>query len=533
MFLYSPQRKNVPSASLQGNGCRDESHGAACSSSCSSNEFTCHNGHCIPTGLACDGIDHCPDDSDEANCTCASDQFACKNGRCIPTGLACDGIDHCPDYSDEAHCSCTSAQFACKNGRCISLSLICDGEDDCRDETDESEDLCAIQGSFVHSLFYFRTAVTKLGQGLLLFMETSYIDGQPITYFDSNSRQVLPRASWMEDSLNNEYWEEQTNSTMYDEGAFRGHLGFLQKRYNQTGGLHTFQCFQGCELTEDQTKRRYFHREAYDGREIKHLSAEAHSKNRKAEEFFYWTHKRIFRPHLDCIKMLKEYLEYGDKVLKRKEPPTVEVTYKKDLETLVCRVYGFYPKEINATWWKNGAVWEQKTLRRGVVPNSDGTYYTWFTIQIDPKEKRRYQCHVEHAAVWGPLAEVLEQPEPPEMKVTHKLGANHLETLTCRIYGFYPKEINAIWKKDGEAWKQNDPWQRHPQLRRDLPDLAQHRDRSRGQGTLPVPRGTCWAPQTYGGTTAGVWPNWPIVGGVLGAAAALLLSAGIIWYISK
>lgn len=70
-------------------------------------------------------------------------------------------------------------------------------------------------------------------------------------------------------------------------------------------GFHTFQCVQGCELSEDQTKRRYYHQEAYDGREV----------DRKAhEETGHW---KYFR-HEDCIEELKEYLAYGGKALQRK-----------------------------------------------------------------------------------------------------------------------------------------------------------------------------------------------------------------------
>ena len=38
-------------------------------SSCSSYEFTCDNGHCEPDSYRCDGVDDCGDNSDEDDCS--------------------------------------------------------------------------------------------------------------------------------------------------------------------------------------------------------------------------------------------------------------------------------------------------------------------------------------------------------------------------------------------------------------------------------------------------------------------------------
>lgn len=35
---------------------------------------------------------------------CSSDQFKCHNGVCIPISLRCDGPKHCNDLSDEENC---------------------------------------------------------------------------------------------------------------------------------------------------------------------------------------------------------------------------------------------------------------------------------------------------------------------------------------------------------------------------------------------------------------------------------------------
>uniref|UniRef100_A0A8D0KSQ7 Ig-like domain-containing protein n=1 Tax=Strix occidentalis caurina TaxID=311401 RepID=A0A8D0KSQ7_STROC len=86
------------------------------------------------------------------------------------------------------------------------------------------------------------------------------------------------------------------------------------------------------------------------------------------------------------------------------EPPTVRVSGKEadGLLTLYCRAYGFYPRPIAVSWLKGGEVRDQETERGSVAPNSDGTYYTWASIEARPEEKDEYRCRVEHASLPEP-----------------------------------------------------------------------------------------------------------------------------------
>lgn len=83
-------------------------------------------GHREGRSLTCSSILHsclppdndCGDNSDEAGCShsCSSTQFKCNSGRCIPEHWTCDGDNDCGDYSDETHANCTN------QGGCLGAS---------------------------------------------------------------------------------------------------------------------------------------------------------------------------------------------------------------------------------------------------------------------------------------------------------------------------------------------------------------------------------------------------------------------------
>ncbi|XP_062977972.1 zinc-alpha-2-glycoprotein-like [Elgaria multicarinata webbii] len=270
-------------------------------------------------------------------------------------------------------------------------------------------------GSSSHSLQYFYTGVSEAGQGLPRFVAVGYVDGQPMDHYDSNTRRKVPAVPWMRkvERDHAEHWRNPNRRI--SELVFKQSLVNLQNYYNQSGGFHTWQNMYGCELRGDGSKGGY-DQYGYDGRDfiafdketLTWTAADVPAQNTKRKWEAEPAIAQRLKAYLEesCIEWLRRYLDYGKETLLRTERPVVKVTSQADhdgLETLVCQAHGFYPKAIETTWRRDGEVMDHATFRRDVAPNSDGTYHAWLSIKVDPKDRDRYRCHVEHDSLLEPL----------------------------------------------------------------------------------------------------------------------------------
>ena len=94
---------------------------------CTSAQFHCGSGECIPKLWRCDYDRDCQDGSDESECTahtCSDTKFSCGRpglGKCIPLRWVCDGENDCSDASDERNCTkpCSAQEWKCGSGGSI------------------------------------------------------------------------------------------------------------------------------------------------------------------------------------------------------------------------------------------------------------------------------------------------------------------------------------------------------------------------------------------------------------------------------
>ncbi|KAK9405444.1 H-2 class I histocompatibility antigen Q9 alpha chain-like [Crotalus adamanteus] len=272
---------------------------------------------------------------------------------------------------------------------------------------------------------YFFYSISEPSQDLPHFVSLGYVDGQIFVHYDSNSRRREPRVSWMKKvgKEDPQYWDRNTQREHESEEAFRESLQTLRLRYNQSKGLHTWQWMYGCELQADGRKGGFM-QYGYEGRTFLTFDKDtltwvapqpqAEITQRKWDNV---ARNNYFKFYLEeiCIEWLEKYLSYGKETLLRTEPPEVTMSSKTEvedeMETHVCCLHGFYPREIDASWTRDGEVWLPDTFHGTVTPNADGTFHATLSIRIDPKERGRYRCHVEHDSLQEPLDMALKEPK--------------------------------------------------------------------------------------------------------------------------
>ncbi|KAJ6651887.1 hypothetical protein lerEdw1_015957, partial [Lerista edwardsae] len=282
-------------------------------------------------------------------------------------------------------------------------------------------------GSSPHSVKYFYTAVSERGQGLPWFVIAGYLDGQRFFHYDSDTRRATPQAPWL--------WRGGPGGPPLlgagdpERPGRGGHAQLLPADRQESlqpecrCRLHTMQLMYGCELGEDG-RRGGFRQYGYDGRDflafdtqtLTWTAADGAAQVTKCK----WEAEPVvqrLRRYLEeeCPEELQRHLAGGREALQRREPPEVTVTRKdshEGLETLLCRAHGFYPREIEATWRRDGEARQGDTFRGTVSPNADGTYHAWLSIEVDPQERSRFRCHVEHDGLREPLDVAVAEPAP-------------------------------------------------------------------------------------------------------------------------
>ncbi|XP_041068262.1 uncharacterized protein LOC121291255 [Carcharodon carcharias] len=266
-----------------------------------------------------------------------------------------------------------------------------------------------------HSLRYYYTTMLNSGD-LPEFIHAGVLDGVQITYYDSHSKKDVPRQPWMNSSLQQEYWDQETQRLVDREKLSLANVKIATRRtHSDKNGLNFLQYTSGCEVSDDGTVsgvRQY----AFNGRELISFDLEhatwfavspyaESSQNKwnsnKADNMY----KKQYTKKM-CVDWLNTYLGYGANTLNRKVVPELIVYDTKSLDgqnlNLHCLVTGFYPQSINVIWYTDGKPLF-KSQSTGIRPNHDGTYQIRVHFQTKPGDSRNHVCRVLHSSFSGAM----------------------------------------------------------------------------------------------------------------------------------
>ncbi|XP_067267944.1 class I histocompatibility antigen, F10 alpha chain-like [Chanodichthys erythropterus] len=258
-----------------------------------------------------------------------------------------------------------------------------------------------------HSLQYFFTATSGL-PNFPKFVSVGLVDGQPFTYYDSNIRREIPRQEWMAKSEGEEYWDRETQTSNRAEQRFMNSIEVAKYRFNQTGGVHTFQEMYGCEWDDQTGETNAFRLEGYDGddflsedlKEMRYISPVLQgfptAQKWNNDKALIDNDKNYFST--ECIEWLQKYLQYGKNSLQKTVSPQVSLLQKDPSSPVTCHATGFYPSGVTITWMKNGQDHHEDVELGELLPNEDGTFQRTSTLRVTPDEwkNNEFSCVVEH-----------------------------------------------------------------------------------------------------------------------------------------
>uniref|UniRef100_A0A8C8VNZ1 MHC class I-like antigen recognition-like domain-containing protein n=1 Tax=Pelusios castaneus TaxID=367368 RepID=A0A8C8VNZ1_9SAUR len=177
-----------------------------------------------------------------------------------------------------------------------------------------------------HLLRYFYTAVSEPNPELPQFTVVGYLDDQLFFQFDSAAQRAQPRAPWIQ-AEGSDYWDRQTWIARGWQEAFSGNVRIAMERYNQSGGLHTFQYTYGCKLLAGGGTDG-FRKYGYDGRDF--LSYDIHTQawvapsteavitKAKMESDTHLSQQQRDYLERKCLEWLRKYLDYGKETLQKR-----------------------------------------------------------------------------------------------------------------------------------------------------------------------------------------------------------------------
>uniref|UniRef100_A0A8C5CUA4 Ig-like domain-containing protein n=1 Tax=Gadus morhua TaxID=8049 RepID=A0A8C5CUA4_GADMO len=263
----------------------------------------------------------------------------------------------------------------------------------------------------IHSLQSFDTA----SSGLSTFPEyvmVLMVDEVQVEYYDSNTQRIITKQDWVDQANRDkdpDYLERETERRKGDQPVFKGNIGTLMKRFNQTGGAHIIQNMDGCEWDDEDGTTEGYEQYGYDGEDFISLDLKTLTWVAPVHQAFAtklrWDHDTALNQYVknyltkECVDWLKKLLAYGKSTLQRTgRRPQVSLLQRSPSSPVVCHATGFYPNRVVVFWRRDGQELHEQVDPGEVLPNHDGTFQVsvdLYLTAVPQEDWGRYECVVQ------------------------------------------------------------------------------------------------------------------------------------------
>ncbi|XP_061922697.1 class I histocompatibility antigen, F10 alpha chain-like [Entelurus aequoreus] len=251
----------------------------------------------------------------------------------------------------------------------------------------------------------------------------AYVDEVQVVHYDSESRKAEAKQDWMNQITEEDpnYWQRETENFVAQEQVNKVNIEILKKRFNQTGGVHTYQWMSGCEWNDETDEVKGWHQHGYDGEDFMSLDMKTWtytaakqqaflSKLKWDQEILRLDYQKYYYTE-ECPSYLKKYVEYGKEVLMRTELPEVFLLQKTPSSPVTCMATGFYPDLADLFWRKDGEQMFEDVEHGELLPNHDGTFQmsVGLKVEVTADVEGKYECVFQLSGVEEDLVTKLER----------------------------------------------------------------------------------------------------------------------------
>ncbi|NP_001090467.2 uncharacterized protein LOC779380 precursor [Xenopus laevis] len=261
-----------------------------------------------------------------------------------------------------------------------------------------------------HMLQYYVTMLSTSQSGLPQYSITAYVDDVQYGRYTSDTRRCEPLFQSL--MVLSKHLDIQTKNAQHTEITQRVVMDFIMDRLNKTydnRNNHVYQRKIVCELHEDGTVE-FYKEVALDGKELIVFDKERVAYAPATQEAVlltqlwskYYSDAKSDKLVMEneCTQHMKVYISFIKSFLTKKVPHVkISSSESESGIKLHCRVYGFYPRDVEVKWIKNerDEIYSEESAE--ILPNPDGTYQIRVSVEVTPEEGATYSCHVDHSSL--------------------------------------------------------------------------------------------------------------------------------------
>ncbi|XP_012808707.1 zinc-alpha-2-glycoprotein-like [Xenopus tropicalis] len=302
-----------------------------------------------------------------------------------------------------------------------------------------------------YTLKYYITMLSTAYPGLPQYSVIAYVDDVRYGRYNSDTRH----AEFLIQSLMvlSEHLDGLNKQAQLIEITQKALMNFIMDSSNKTYDInHVFQTKAACVLHEDGTVDVY-KEEALDGKQLIVFDKETMEivpATGEAAVLAQWLNKQAYPKKYkismenECTQHLPLYLLYIKNYLDKKVPNVkLSGSESENGTELHCRVYGFYPRDVEVKWIKNGRDEIHSEEAAQILPNPDGTYQ--ISVGVKPEGGATYSCHIDHSSLEKALVVPFEK-ETKNSHITYILIAVGVIVLflAFRLGFFYKKKVKGF-----------------------------------------------------------------------------------------